>query len=169
MAFQIIFLICLLKFTYTENPLKEGDKVPAFSLPDQDQNLVNMADFIGKFPLVIYFYPKDDTPGCTREACGFRDQYEVFQETGAKIFGISVDSPRSHKNFAEKYNLPFTLLSDQKKEVKTLFGVPSSLFGLLPGRVTYIADKQGIIVKIFDSQFNATQHVEEALNILKAL
>ncbi len=106
MAFQIIFLICLLNFTDRENPLKEGDKVPAFSLPDQDQNLVNMADFIGKFPLVIYFYPKDDTPGCTREACGFRDQYEVFQETGAKIFGISVDSPRSHKNFAEKYNLP---------------------------------------------------------------
>ena len=169
MAFQIILITCLYIVTYMSDPLKEGDKVPAFSLPDQHENLVDMADFIGNFPLVIYFYPKDDTPGCTREACYFRDQYEVFSDSGAKIFGISGDSPKSHLKFAQKYNLPFTLLSDEKKKVQNLFGVPSSFLGLLPGRVTFIVDKKGIIRYVFDSQFQAEKHVDEALRIIKTL
>lgn len=141
--------------------------VPIISLPDQHGNLVNFDDFINKHPLVIYFYPKDDTPGCTREACGFRDQFEVFQEAGAKIFGISADSPKSHLKFAERYQLPFSLLSDQDKKVQKQFGVSSSLFGLLPGRVTFIIDREGIIRKVFNSQFQASKHVEEAVRVIR--
>jgi len=141
--------------------------VPIISLPDQHGNLVNFDDFINKHPLVIYFYPKDDTPGCTREACGFRDQFEVFQEAGAKIFGISADSPKSHLKFIERYRLPFSLLSDQDKKVQKQFGVSSSLFGLLPGRVTFIIDREGIIRKVFNSQFQASKHVEEAVRVIR--
>lgn len=141
--------------------------VPVISLPDQHGNLVNFGDFIKKHPLVIYFYPKDDTPGCTREACGFRDQFEVFQEAGAKIFGISADSPKSHLKFVERYRLPFSLLSDQEKKVQKQFGVSSSLFGLLPGRVTFIIDREGIIRKVFNSQFQASKHVEEAVRVIR--
>lgn len=141
--------------------------VPVISLPDQHGNLVNFGDFITKHPLVIYFYPKDDTPGCTREACGFRDQFEVFQEAGAKIFGISADSPKSHLKFVERYRLPFSLLSDQEKKVQKQFGVSSSLFGLLPGRVTFIIDREGIIRKVFNSQFQASKHVEEAVRVIR--
>ncbi|MCZ6899760.1 MAG: peroxiredoxin [Bacteroidetes bacterium] len=147
--------------------LKIGDMVPIISLPDQHGNLVNFDDFINKHPLVIYFYPKDDTPGCTREACGFRDQFEVFQEAGAKIFGISADSPKSHLKFIERYRLPFSLLSDQEKKVQKQFGVSSSLFGLLPGRVTFIIDREGIIRKVFNSQFQASKHVEEAVRVIR--
>lgn len=147
--------------------LKIGDMVPIISLPDQHGNLVNFDDFINKHPLVIYFYPKDDTPGCTREACGFRDQFEVFQEAGAKIFGISADSPKSHLKFIERYRLPFSLLSDQDKKVQKQFGVSSSLFGLLPGRVTFIIDREGIIRKVFNSQFQASKHVEEAVRVIR--
>ena len=147
--------------------LKIGDMVPIISLPDQHGNLVNFDDFINKHPLVIYFYPKDDTPGCTREACGFRDQFEVFQEAGAKIFGISADSPKSHLKFIEKYRLPFSLLSDQDKKVQKQFGVSTSLFGLLPGRVTFIIDREGIIRKVFNSQFQASKHVEEAVRVIR--
>jgi len=143
--------------------------VPIISLPDQHGNLVNFDDFINKHPLVIYFYPKDDTPGCTREACGFRDQFEVFQEAGAKIFGISADSPKSHLKFAERYRLPFSLLSDQDKKVQKQFGVSSSIFGLLPGRVTFIIDREGIIRKVFNSQFQASKHVEEAVKMIREL
>ncbi len=143
--------------------------VPVISLPDQHGNLVNFGDFINKHPLVIYFYPKDDTPGCTREACGFRDQFEVFQEAGAKIFGISADSPKSHLKFAERYRLPFSLLSDQDKKVQKQFGVSSSIFGLLPGRVTFIIDREGIIRKVFNSQFRASKHVEEAVKMIREL
>ncbi len=152
----------------TNSPLKVGDGLPNFTLPSASGENVNIADFIGKQPLVIYFYPKDDTPGCTKESCAFRDSYEVFKEMGAEVIGISADSPQSHQNFASKYQLPFILLSDSKNEVRNLFGVPPTLF-ILPGRVTYVVDKEGIIRHIFDSQLDFNAHVQEALKTLKSL
>lgn len=149
--------------------IKVGSTIPAFSLPDQEGQHVNIKDFIGKSNLVIYFYPKDDTPGCTREACSFRDQFEVFRDSGAEVFGISSDSVEKHKQFAEKHRLPFRLLSDVNKRVRKLFGVPGDLLGLIPGRVTYIVDKQGKVRHIFNSQFNAEKHVSEALEVLKKM
>ena len=146
-----------------------GDKIPAFTLQNQDGTPVDIMEFIGQKTVVLYFYPKDDTPGCTKEACSFRDQYTVFQDLGCEVIGISSDAPKVHKEFAIKYKLPFPLLADEKKEVRTLFGVPKSLFGLLPGRVTYIIDKTGVVRGIFNSQLNATQHIDEALKVVKGL
>lgn len=147
--------------------LKVGDRVPNFSLPSQTGTTVNISDLIGKKSLVIYFYPKDDTPGCTAESCAFRDSYEVFTDAGAEVIGISADSPQSHQQFAQKYNLPFTLLSDTDNRVRKLFGVPSTLF-VLPGRVTYIVDKEGIVRHIFDSMLDFKAHVTESLNTIKS-
>ena len=147
--------------------IKVGDRVPNFSLPSQTGTTVNVGDLIGKKSLVIYFYPKDDTPGCTAESCAFRDSYEVFTDAGAEVIGISADSPQSHQQFAQKYNLPFTLLSDSDNRVRKLFGVPSTLF-VLPGRVTYIIDKQGIVRHIFDSMLDFKAHVTESLNSIKS-
>lgn len=149
--------------------LKAGDKVPLFELPDQNGNLVNIKTLVGAKNLVIYFYPKDYTPGCTAEACSFRDQYEVFKEHEAEVVGISTDGSSRHSAFANSYKLDFVLLSDKDREVEKMFGVPRSLFGLLPGRVTFIVDKQGIIRHVFQSQTQATQHVAEALRIVKSL
>lgn len=147
--------------------IKVGDRVPNFSLPSQIGATVNIGDLIGKKSLVIYFYPKDDTPGCTAESCAFRDSYEVFTDAGAEVIGISADSPQSHQQFAQKYNLPFTLLSDTDNRVRKLFGVPSTLF-VLPGRVTYIIDKEGIVRHIFDSMLDFKAHVTESLNTIKS-
>jgi peroxiredoxin Q/BCP len=147
--------------------IKVGDRVPNFSLPSQTGTTVNVSDLIGKKSLVIYFYPKDDTPGCTAESCAFRDSYEVFTDAGAEVIGISADSPQSHQQFAQKYNLPFTLLSDSDNRVRKLFGVPSTLF-VLPGRVTYIIDKAGIVRHIFDSMLDFKAHVTESLNTIKS-
>ena len=147
--------------------IKVGDRVPDFSLPSQTGTTVNVSDLIGKKSLVIYFYPKDDTPGCTAESCAFRDSYEVFTDAGAEVIGISADSPQSHQQFAQKYNLPFTLLSDSDNRVRKLFGVPSTLF-VLPGRVTYIIDKAGIVRHIFDSMLDFKAHVTESLNTIKS-
>jgi peroxiredoxin Q/BCP len=146
-----------------------GDKIPEFTLQNQDGEPVNIMEFIGQKTVVLYFYPKDDTPGCTKEACSFRDQYTVFQDLGCEVIGISSDAPKSHKEFAVKYKLPFPLLADEKKEVRTLFGVPKSFLGLLPGRVTYIIDKTGVVRGIFNSQLNATQHIDEALKVVRGL
>lgn len=147
--------------------IKVGDRVPNFSLPSQTGTTVNISDLIGKKSLVIYFYPKDDTPGCTAESCAFRDSYEVFTDAGAEVIGISADTPQSHQQFAQKYNLPFTLLSDTDNRVRKLFGVPSTLF-VLPGRVTYIIDKEGIVRHIFDSMLDFKAHVTESLNTIKS-
>lgn len=149
--------------------LNTGDKVPSFKLRDQNGEIFDIESVLGKKNLVIYFYPKDDTPGCTAEACGFRDQYEDFQQAGAEVIGISSDSPESHRQFAKKHNLAFVLLSDTNKSVRNLFGVPNGLLGLLPGRVTYVIDKKGIIRYVFKSQVNAEKHIENALTELKKL
>jgi len=145
-----------------------GDKAPDFSLPSQSGETVRLSQFIGQKPVVVYFYPKDDTPGCTVESCSFRDSYESFKDLGAEVIGISSDSPESHQKFATRYNLPFRLLSDPGAKVREAYGVPATL-GLLPGRVTYVVDQTGTVRHIFNSQFNPKAHVNEALTILKSL
>ena len=146
--------------------IKIGDKLPTFSLPDQNGKNTSIEQFFGK-PFVLYFYPKDDTPGCTAEACSFRDAYSELRDLEAEVIGVSADSPASHLAFAKRYDLPFVLLSDEKNKVRKLLGVPGSMFGLLPGRVTYIVDKNGLVKHIFDSQLQAKQHVREAMEHLQ--
>jgi peroxiredoxin Q/BCP len=148
--------------------LQVGDKIPYFSAKDNNGNAFISETFIGKRPVVIYFYPKDNTPGCTAQACSFRDKYEDFKDLGAEVIGISSDSISSHEKFINTYNLPFILLSDDDKKVRTLFGVKTNLFGLLPGRVTYVADKEGIIQLVFDS-FIASNHIPLALEAVKKM
>ena len=149
-------------------PLAVGDRIPEFSLPDQDGVEFNIKDHLGKQAMVIYFYPKDDTPGCTKEACSFRDSYEEFTDRQVKVIGISADDVESHRNFANKYDLPFTLLADTQNEVRKLFGVKSNMLGLIPGRVTYVVNSEGSIIYIFQSQLNAAKHISEALKALDA-
>lgn len=149
--------------------IQKGDKCPSFTLKDQHGEEVNIDDLIGKDNLVIYFYPKDDSPGCTKQACSFRDSFEDFKEAGARVIGISSDDEKSHKKFAEKHNLPFTLLADSQKKVRKKFGVPTNLLGFLPGRVTYIVDKKGIVQGVFNSQLSFDKHVPEALKVLASI
>ena len=146
-----------------------GSHVPQFTLADQNGNLFSISSVVGKKNLVIYFYPKDDSPGCTKEACYFRDELEVFNEADALIIGISGQSVGSHKKFADKYRLSFTLLSDEDDKVRELFGVPVNFLNMVPGRVTYVIDKSGTVVYIFNSQTQPRRHVDEPLKILKGL
>jgi thioredoxin-dependent peroxiredoxin len=148
--------------------LAAGQKAPAFSLTDQHGKTVSLSDFHGKQAVVVYFYPKDDTPGCTKESCSFRDQYTAFTDAGVEVIGISSDSEASHRAFAEKYRLPFALLTDEGGAVRSAFQVPAT-FGLVPGRVTYVIDREGVIRHAFNSQTKAEQHVTEALAVLKQL
>ena len=147
--------------------LGPGTRIPEFSLPDQDGKLFCSSEIVGKNPLVVFFYPKDHTPGCTREVCAFRDNYEDFTDLGAVVVGISSDSEKSHRDFAGKYRLPFRLLSDTGGKVRSLFEVKGSLFNLIPGRETFVADSDGIIRMAFHSA-NASGHMEKALELLKA-
>ena len=148
--------------------LQVGDKIPNFTAKDNDGNVFDSASIVGKKPVVFYFYPKDNTPGCTAQACSFRDQYEDFKDLGAEVIGISSDSIASHEKFIQKYKLPFILISDSDKKIRNLFGVKANLFGLLPGRVTYVADKNGIIQLVFDS-LSAMNHIPRALNSIKKM
>ena len=148
--------------------LKAGDKIPSFFAKDTNGNDFNSQALIGKKPLVIYFYPKDNTPGCTTQACSFRDQYEDFKDLGAEVIGISSDSIASHQKFTSQFKLPFILLSDSDKKIRTLFEVPSNLFGLLPGRVTYVADKTGTIIMVLNSM-KAKDHIPKALEAIREL
>ena len=145
-----------------------GQSAPDFELTDAQGKRVRLADFRGKRAVVLYFYPKDDTPGCTKEACSFRDSYESFKEAGAEVIGVSSDSEASHGKFASKYKLPFTLLADKSGAVRKQYGVPATL-GLLPGRVTFVIDREGIVRHVFNSQLQATRHVDEALSVLQRL
>ncbi|HEY4032585.1 MAG TPA: peroxiredoxin [Ktedonobacteraceae bacterium] len=150
------------------NHVQIGDHAPDFTLPTQAGSTVSLKDFLGKSIVVLYFYPKDNTGGCTKEACSFRDSYEVFKEAGAEVIGVSSDSVASHDKFAQKYRLPFILASDTGGKLRKRYGVPTAL-GILPGRVTYIIDKQGIVRHISVSHFAPEKHITEALNILKEL
>ncbi|HPC97664.1 MAG TPA: peroxiredoxin [Bacteroidales bacterium] len=146
--------------------LKTGDKVPLFSLPDQDGKLFDIGSLLGRRNLVIFFYPQDESPACTREVCYFRDLYDAFIEANAEVIGISGQSVDSHNAFAGKNLLPYRILSDEGNRIRKLFGVPSFLFGTLPGRVTYIIDSEGKIVHVFSSQLRPEKHADEALKIL---
>lgn len=161
------FLIGSKIYNSTMSKIKVGDRVPSFSLKNQNGETILIDSSIGK-TMVIYFYPKDDTPGCTKEACKFRDEYERFTDLGTMVIGISADSVESHKKFEEKYNLPFTLLADTENKVRNMFGVPKNLF-LIPGRVTYIIDTNGIVKYIFNSQLSAEKHIDNALEELNKL
>lgn len=155
-------------YRYSEDRVEVGTAAPHFALPSQSGELVSLEDFLGRKPVVLYFYPKDDTPGCKKEACAFRDDYEQFGGLDAEVVGISSDSVESHRRFAENHNLPFTLLSDEGGNVRQLYGVPNT-FGLLPGRVTYVIDRDGMVRHVFSSQLAASRHVEEALGALRAI
>ncbi len=148
--------------------VQAGDKAPDFTLPAQDGKMVSLHEFAGKTAVVLYFYPKDNTPGCTNEACSFRDSYEVFKKAGAEVIGVSADSVESHQQFAARNHLQFILLSDKDGAVRKSYGVPST-FGLLPGRVTYVIDQHGIVQHIFSSQFAPEKHIKEALQTLSKL
>ncbi|MDP5171896.1 MAG: peroxiredoxin [Bacteroidia bacterium] len=145
-----------------------GTAAPHFSLPNQDGEIVNITDFIGKKHVVLYFYPKDETPGCTKEACGFRDSYEDFVAAGAEVIGVSADSIKSHQQFASSRRLPFHLLSDPNSKAADSYGVKKSLFGLLPGRETFLIDKDGIVRYHFASQLQIGPHISEALMLLRS-
>ena len=148
--------------------IQVGDAAPDFDLPDASGRRVRLSDFKGRRGVVLYFYPKDETPGCTKEACSFRDRYEDFREAGAEVIGVSSDGGEAHTKFASKYNLPFVLVTDRGGVVRSEYGVPATL-GLLPGRVTFVIDKQGIVRRTFNSQFQATKHVSEAIEALRAM
>jgi peroxiredoxin Q/BCP len=146
-----------------------GDVAPDFTLPSHSGEEVSLRDFVGKKKaVVLFFYPKDDTSGCTKEACVFRDGYEQFGNLGVEVIGVSSDSVRSHQRFVEKHGLPFVLLSDEGGEVRKHYGVPNT-FGLFPGRVTYVIDKEGVVRHVFSSQLQAARHVEEALEALGSI
>ena len=149
----------------TKDRVDVGLKAPDFALPSQSGEMVDLSDFLGHKPVVLFFYPKDDTPGCTKQARAFRDGYKEFGKLDAEVIGISSDSVESHKGFAEKHSLPFLLLSDEGGKVRKLYGVPST-FGLFPGRVTYVLDDDGGVRHVFSFQLGVTRHVEQVLEVL---
>lgn len=148
--------------------LQKGDLMPDFSLPDHLGSVFRLNDWVGKKILVIYFYPKDYTPGCTKEACSFRDEYTVFQNAGAEVIGISDDTAEKHKKFANTYQLPFRLLADKGGKLRKKFGIPADLFGLIPGRATFVVDLEGKIAMAFKNM-QATQHISQAIKTIEQL
>jgi peroxiredoxin Q/BCP len=145
-----------------------GDIVPQFSAIDAKGTLFDSTSVVGKKPVVLYFYPKDNTPGCTAQACSFRDQYEDFLDLGAEVIGISSDGLASHQKFTAQYQLPFLLLSDTDKKIRKLFGAPNVFLGLFPGRVTYVIDAKGVVQMLFNSML-AGQHIPKALEAVKKI
>jgi peroxiredoxin Q/BCP len=147
--------------------LQVGDRAPDFSATTQDGSTIRLSDFVGERGLVLFFYPKDGTPVCTKEACSFRDSYELFVKAGAEVVGVSSDSAASHQAFTKQHKLSFPLISDSDGALRRVFGVPTTL-GLFPGRVTYVIDKEGFVRLIFSAQFASDEHVEQALKALGA-
>ena len=148
--------------------IQTGDRAPDVSASDERGNQISLADFRGRQPVVLFFYPKDGTPICTKEACAFRDSYEDFVRAGAAVIGVSSDSQQRHGEFASAHRLPFHLLSDENGALRKAFGVPKTL-GIMAGRVTYVIDREGIVRHVFNSQFSADRHVQEALAIVRQL
>lgn len=140
---------------------REGAPAPDFTLPSQTGEQVTLSDYRGQW-VVVYFYPADNTAGCTAEACAFRDSHQDFSDAGAVVMGVSSDSVESHEGFATKHRLPFTLLSDQGGALRKAWGVKKTL-GIIDGRVTYVIDPGGIVRKVFSSQIGAKKHHVEAL------
>jgi peroxiredoxin Q/BCP len=145
-----------------------GQRAPDFTLPAGDGRSVSLADFRGKKVVVLFFYPKDETPGCTREACEFRDSFDRFGDAGAEVIGVSDDDVESHKKFAANHRLPMTLLSDLGGKVRQTFGV-KALLGIMPDRVTFVIDREGIVRHVFAARLRFGKHVDEALGVVKTL
>ncbi|MBX9949657.1 MAG: peroxiredoxin [Candidatus Obscuribacterales bacterium] len=148
--------------------VKVGDAAPDFTLKSGEGKTVTLLQFRGKKSVVLFFYPKDETSVCTKEACAFRDQFQVFKDLGAEVIGVSSDSEQSHKGFAEHHKLPYTLLSDEGGQLRKTYGVPTTM-GIIPGRVTYVIDKGGIVKHVFNSQMEGEKHVTEAIATLKKI
>lgn len=147
-------------------PLKVGDKAPDFTVPSDSGERVSLNDKLKDGPVVLYFYPKDETPGCVAEACSFRDNWDEIRKLGATVLGVSSDSVDSHKKFKENRNLQFTLLSDENKEIRRKYGATAMV---LPPRITFIIDQNGIIKEVYNSQLNASNHAKVALESLKSI
>ena len=147
--------------------LQTGDVAPSFALEDQDGQMRRLDDVMDRI-LVLFFYPKDDTPGCTAEACTFRDHHANLTALGAEVWGVSGDDAVSHRRFAERYQLPYPLLSDKTGSLKRSFGVPKT-FGLLPARVTYVIDQKGVIKLVFNNLLDGPAHVKEAESVVRTL
>jgi peroxiredoxin Q/BCP len=145
-----------------------GDVAPDFTLPDQSGKPVRLRDLLGRKTVVLYFYPKDGTPGCNIEARAFRDSYETFTAQGAEVVGVSSDSIGAHRRFTRHHDLPFILLSDRDGVVRECYGVKKTL-GLVPGRVTYVIDRTGVVRHIYSSQIQAARHSREALAAVATL
>lgn len=148
--------------------IRVGDRAPDVALPDADGKTVRLSEFRGRSAVVLYFYPGDFTPGCTLEACAFRDAYEAFVEAGATVIGVSADAGGRHSAFSERFSLPFVLLSDPEGEARRAFGVGRTL-GILPGRVTFIIDREGMVRHVFSSQLRPRAHMRRALEVLSGL
>lgn len=144
--------------------LKIGDCIPKFSALNEKGEMIHSQDLLGR-PFVLFFYPKDDTYLCTKEACSFRDANDDFLKAGIQVIGISGDSVEDHAAFSKKHHLKYSLLSDAGNQIRDEFGVPRGLFGLLPGRVTYCCDEAGIILSIINSSISADIHVQEAMKV----
>lgn len=165
-AVTLVILICTSSVkTMAQNTLAVGDKIPEFTLTDQTGKPFESKDEVGKQVLVIYFYPKDESMVCTKEACGFRDAFDEFKKAGAKIVGINDGTVASHKAFADHYKLPFTLLSDPGNKVYKLFGIKGKMF--FTGRQTFIVDLSGKIVYTHEAMLEGKQHADEALKFIK--
>jgi thioredoxin-dependent peroxiredoxin len=143
-----------------------GDEAPDFTLPDQDGRPVTLGELRGRV-VVLYFYPADETRGCTAEACGFRDAYQEFSDRGAEVIGVSSDRVASHRNFADHHRLPFRLLSDEGGAVRKRYG--ATMLGLIPGRVTYVIDPRGVVRDTFTSMLDAGGHIAAALKTVEEL
>jgi thioredoxin-dependent peroxiredoxin len=154
--------------------LRIGHQAPEFEKTTHKGETISLAKLrggegVGAKAVVSYFYPKDETPGCTAEACSFRDAYEDFVDAGAVVVGVSADSLASHEQFAANHNLPFELISDEDGALRRAYNVPTSMLGLLPGRVTYVIDRDGKVQHVFNSQIQAKRHVKEALEVVRRI
>ncbi len=148
--------------------LRAGEQAPDFELRDQNGVLVRLSTLLREKPVVLFFYPRDNSPMCTREVCAFRDAHAGFAAAGAEVLGISMDGMESHEAFSTKHALPYRILSDGKKEVLTLYGVKTML-GFMPERVTFVIGKDGLIHHAYNALFRGAKHAEEALKALKKL
>jgi peroxiredoxin Q/BCP len=149
--------------------IQVGDRAPDFTATTPDGQTLRLSDFRGRRAVVLFFYPKDGTPVCTKEACAFRDSYEKFAEAGAEVIGVSADSDQKHREFATEHRLPFHLVSDADGSLRQAFGVPRPILGLLPGRTTYVIDQEGIVRLTFSALFASDEHVRQALEAVGSL